>query len=364
MSDKKSILSDPAVAIVILNWNSGKDTVACLKSLFCISYLNYEVIIVDNHSEDDSIEMIRGYCMTRGEACCQVSQGNKNSLTIQLRQYHRHSAELAGDGSCIGALPSNRRLILIKNERNYGFAEGNNIGIRYALGALNPKYILLLNNDTIVEGSFLKEMVSVAESDRKIGSVQAMLLKPGGRIIDSMGQEPWIGGTRDLGLDTPYDEEKVKKNQEIFGPCAAAALYRSDALRDVGLLDKDFFVLYEDVDLSWRMQLSGYISRLATSAIVYHKRGISSSGSRSNAAAGILSYYGARNRLMIALRYYPSSIVFSGAFLRAVVRCLLMACSRGRIMETVRLMMESINLRRRISTNPLLPLIQSHWMGQ
>jgi len=346
------------VAIVILNWNGWKDTLVCLESIFRISYPDYEVILVDNHSGDNSIEMISDYCLAKDGASFQILQ-NK-----QLREYDRSSAEQCRDERSLCGLPSNKKLILIKNEKNYGFAEGNNIGIKYALNALNPQYVLLLNNDTLVDRDFLKEMVLVAESDRKIGSIQAMLLKPGGKIIDSMGQEPWIGGTRDLGLNSPYDKEKVKKNPEIFGPCAAAALYRSDALRDVGLLDKDFFVLYEDVDLSWRMRLSGYSSCLATSAIVYHKRGISGGRSPSNSAMGIRSYYGARNRILVALRYYPSSIVFSFVFFRAVGRCLLMACKLGQIRETIRRLIESINLRRRIASNSLLPLIQSRWMGQ
>jgi GT2 family glycosyltransferase len=347
MNDKDATLKGPDVAIVILNWNAGKDTLECLKSLFRIDYPDYNVLVVDNRSDDNSIEMIRG-----------------NIHNVTILEYDRPSKDIVGNETGPVHHISDKVLTLIKNGKNYGFAEGNNIGIKYALNALNPQYVLLLNNDTLVERDFLKEMVLVAESDRKIGSIQAMLLKPGGKIIDSMGQEPWIGGTRDLGLNSPYDKEKVKKNPEIFGPCAAAALYRSDALRDVGLLDKGFFILYEDVDLSWRMRLSGYSSCLATSAIVYHKRGISSGRSPSNSAMGIRSYYGARNRILVALRYYPSSIVFSFAFFRAVGRCLLMACKLGRIRETIQRLIESINMRRRISSNSLLPLIQSRWMGQ
>ena len=71
----------------------------------------------------------------------------------------------------IADLPSNKKMIIIKNEKNYGFAEGNNIAMRYTLKALNPDYVLLLNNDTVVDREFLGELVKVAENNDKIGIV-------------------------------------------------------------------------------------------------------------------------------------------------------------------------------------------------
>lgn len=116
------------VAIIILNWNGWKDTIECLKSLNNLNYKNYEVIVVDNGSTDNSVEKIKEY------------------------------------------IENKPKFKLIANEKNLGFAGGNNIGIRYALNN-EFEYILLLNNDTVVDENFLKPMVELLESSDDIGFV-------------------------------------------------------------------------------------------------------------------------------------------------------------------------------------------------
>lgn len=97
---------------------------------------------------------------------------NSSNKPIKTIEYTREEAEAeGGKEEEISDYLLNRKLVIIKNEKNYGFAEGNNIGIRYALKALNPNYILLLNNDIVVEKGLLYEIVKVAESDYKIGVV-------------------------------------------------------------------------------------------------------------------------------------------------------------------------------------------------
>ena len=118
-------MEHPKVAVIVLNWNGLDDTVECLESLRKISYPNYAVVVVDNGSEGDDVRVLK---------------------------------EKFGD-----------YVHVVENERNYGFAEGNNIGIRYSLNALEPAYLLLLNNDMVVAPDFLEELVRVAESDTGIG---------------------------------------------------------------------------------------------------------------------------------------------------------------------------------------------------
>jgi len=361
MSDGKSDSYSPKVAVVILNWNGWKDTLECLESLYQVTYPGYHVILVDNFSDDDSVQMIRDYCLGRRKVESEFLGSNIIEYPIPIREYDRRSLEDRREANP-GDLHSPGGLILIKNERNFGFAEGNNIGMRFALQSLRPDYVLLLNSDTLVDREFLAELVRAAEKDGQIGSVQALLLKPGGKVIDSLGQEPWQWGTADVGINSPYVKENVEDDPEIFGPCAAAALYRSDALRKAGRFDEDFFVLYEDVDLSWRMQLSGYTSRLATSSLVYHKRGISGGRPSSHRAGLMRTYYGSRNWILVAIRYYPASIVHSFAFFRAVCRCLLLSLRLGFAVSTLKLFKDSVRLRRVISSNPLLPQIQSRWI--
>ena len=113
------------VTIILLNWNGKEDTIECLESLKHITYPNYEILLVDNGSTDGSVECFR----------------------------ERYPG-----------------MEIIENGENLGFAEGNNVGIRRAMDE-GADYVLLLNNDTVVDPEFLGELVKVGESDPKIGIV-------------------------------------------------------------------------------------------------------------------------------------------------------------------------------------------------
>jgi len=144
----------PRVAIIILNWNGWKDTVECLKSLCAINYPMYDVIVVDNGSIDESVEKIKEYVSKSG-----VFKGKFFETDFNHPEKHVRRK----------ILPFRQNLIVIKNKKNYGFAEGNNIGIRYATKELNPDYFLLLNNDVIVNPKFLSELVKIGEKYSKVG---------------------------------------------------------------------------------------------------------------------------------------------------------------------------------------------------
>src|ERR1700690_2923308 len=139
----------PKVSVIILNWNGWKDTIECLESLYQIDYPNYDIILVDNHSEDDSIQKIRDYCEGKIRPKSTFYNYNQENKPIQIFEYTQKEIEKdlqTNKSKGYQDLSSDKKLILIKNDKNYGFAEGNNVGIRYSLKTLNPQYILLLNN--------------------------------------------------------------------------------------------------------------------------------------------------------------------------------------------------------------------------
>jgi len=285
----------PRVSIIILNWNSLKDTSECLESLQQMDYSNYEVIVVDNGSEGDDVSILR---------------------------------ERFGD-----------YIHIIENEKNYGFAEGSNIGIRYAFQSSNPDYILLLNGDTVVDADFLMQLVKVAESSDSIGAVQSKLIrKDNPDIIDSAGQAIYADGSvEDIGIES-HDDGRFDTVHEIFGPCAAAALYRSSVLRSIGSFDERFFVTKEDVDLSWRMRLHGYRALFVPGSRVYHKRSITRSISPVTSFADVRAYYGRKNCLCLVIKYYPLSLIlkflpFLGLSLLVVVYYSLKVDHRGSLMK-------------------------------
>jgi len=121
---------NPKVSIIILNWNGWKDTIECLESLYQITYPNYDVILVDNGSEDESIEKIKEYCEGKIMVESKFFKYDPSNKPIKIIEYTREEAEGGGGKEKkITNLPSDKKMILIKNEKNYGFAEGNNVGL-------------------------------------------------------------------------------------------------------------------------------------------------------------------------------------------------------------------------------------------
>jgi GT2 family glycosyltransferase len=106
---------------------------------------------------------------------------------IKVVLYLRVQAEPGGDHSRPVAQKANDALTVIQNDRNYGFAEGNNIGVAYALSAFDPDYVLLLNNDSVVDQHFLSALVDAAETDEQIGLLQPKMLRYADATIDNTG---------------------------------------------------------------------------------------------------------------------------------------------------------------------------------
>jgi hypothetical protein len=266
---------NPLVSIIILNWNGWQDTLECLESVFQIDYPNYQVILVDNNSQDQSLEKIRKYTQGKITVKSPFFIYNPNNKPMKITELTKQETEQPTDNipEANNHLGSNDQLILIINDTNYGFAEGNNIAIKYTQQTHNPDYILLLNNDTLVTPEFLTQMVKVAEIDGKVGMVGCKLLNADNpRIIDSTGHVISWGRIVDRGhgeVDNgQYDNELI-----VMGAMAACALYKKEMLMEVGLLDTSYVILGEDADFSWRAHNHGWNALYAPDAVVYHKRG-------------------------------------------------------------------------------------------
>ena len=259
---------NPKIAVVILNWNGSEDTLECLESLRQIDYSNYNIILVDNASSDESLERIRKYC--RGEieiksSFFKYSRRNKPAETIEYTKEESEKRE------------SNfAEIVLIKNDKNYGFAEGSNIGIRYGLNNSDLDYILLLNNDTVVDSDFLRELVKVSENSHEIGfaspktyyydfnNKQNVINFAGGSLNMFKGQSHSIGVNEvDNGQ---YDEIKTVEYGE--GSCL---LVKREVLEKIGLFDTKYFAYWEEADLCKRGFKAGYRSVYVPKAKIWHK---------------------------------------------------------------------------------------------
>lgn len=250
------ITNYPKVAIIILNWNGLEDTIECLESLKKINYPNYKVIVVDNGSAGNDAQVLK---------------------------------ERFGD-----------YIYLIQNDKNYGFAGGANIGMRYALDNSQPDYILLLNNDTVVDPIFLTEMVKVAEGDPTIGIVGAKVYyydDPRRLQIVWARINLWLG--RWILTPTALTERIAKREidlgqydstKEVDAVAGCCFSIKKTVFENIGLLDETFFSFCEEAEYYIRTRKANYKIVYVPKAKVWHKGGASTSG-----ISSFCCYYLARN---------------------------------------------------------------------
>lgn len=261
----------PLISVVILNYNGSGILEDCLDSVMKSDYPDFEVVLVDNASVDDSLEWAQ----------------NKFRTDARLR--------------------------IIRNDRNLLFAGGNNTGIRNARGDL----IVILNSDTQVERYWLKEIACMMQ-DEAIGAAQPKVLI----YATSPVKIDYAGGGLDrFGFSRGIASQQVDHGQfddgrDIFYAAGTAMVLKKRVLDEVGLFDEKFGMHWEDTDLSWRIRLRGYRIILIPKAIVYHK------GSRTmhkfakkedvswylrrNRIFGLIKNYGAWN----LIRFLPVTVLF------------------------------------------------------
>jgi len=259
----------PYVSVIIVNWNGKHFLKSCLDSILHQSYKPYDVYLVDNASADGSIEFVE----------------------------QNYTAEIKSG-----------KLKLVKNDKNYGFAEGNNFGIRKAFENPDVEYIATLNADAVAREDWLEKLVTIAEKDEKVGMCQGKILLMDRKKIDSTGLLFYRSATWWDRGDGETDSGQHDLRREIFGVSAAAALYRREMLEDAAtdgeFFDSDFFGYVEDIDLSVRGKLRGWRSVYEPSSIVYHHRG-GTTGPKSK----FLIYHTGRNDLLLIFKVMPSSFI-------------------------------------------------------
>jgi len=212
---------EPFVSVVLLNHNGKRFLKRCLDSILKSNYSNLEVLFVDNHSVDGSVEFVK---------------------------------ELHGDDP---------RVIVVQNKKNLGWSKGNNEGLRIAKGEI----MVLLSNDMEVDANWLNEMVDVLCSDPVVGVAQFNSLSMHDReTLDSAGNflDPF---------GYAYSYVLGGSLAEVFFAEGMAMAVKREVIEKIGMLDEYYFMEYDDMDFSWRARLRGYKVMFVPSAIVYHARG-------------------------------------------------------------------------------------------
>lgn len=250
-------MSRPLVSVIIPNWNGTSLLKTCLSSLKKQSIKNFEVIVVDNGSTDDSVSYIK-----------------KNFPRFKVIQ-----------------LP-----------KNMGFATAANVGIKKALG----ENIILLNNDTETDKNCIKHLVTAAKNHSEVGMVTAKIKNFYNRnIIDNVGDEVDIVGhsfTRGTGKK---DGSEFDRPGYLFLVTGGGALFRREIFKKIGYFDDSYFFYMEDVDFGFRAQLAGFKAWYEPKAVIYHIRMATSS--KNMAMVEPICF---RNMTMNIIKDYPLSLIF------------------------------------------------------
>jgi GT2 family glycosyltransferase len=270
------------VGIVLLNYNGSEDTLACVASLENINYKNYEIIVVDNASTDGSFEKLR------------KEFGNKHTL--------------------------------LASKRNGGFAHGNNIGIKHGLNN-GAAYILLLNNDTIVEPDFLLKLVEPAEDNETAGIITGKIL------YESQRDKIWYGGgeinwKRFSGVHYTNNSKDNFSNQNLATTVSFASgclmLIKREVFEKLGLLPEEYFMYYEDLDFCAKIYNNGYSIIYNPQCKIYHK--VSADKGKEESAFIVECY--TRSRLIFMNKYknkFGMKVYVKAILFFYVTRLLIMA---------------------------------------
>lgn len=297
---------NPQVCIIILNWNNWRDTVKCLESVFQIEYPEYGVIIVDNGSEDDSIYEIKRYY--QGDVNTKHNDYKKSLKLIEIEEKDLKTVSpTISDFNQYKSSPLDEKLVIIKNSRNYGFTKGNNIGIEFVFQKFDSDYILLLNNDTIVDKYFLNELVLVGESAGDIGFIgpKIYFYEYAGKLCDNIIQ--YAGGKQNLWIFEPdpigygeIDQGQYDKNMNVDFISGSCMLAKTTMIREIGLMDEEFFSYREENDWCIRAKKKGWRTFFAYKAVIWHK----GQGSTKNRdLKPFILYYMTKNRFLFMKKH-------------------------------------------------------------
>lgn len=248
--------SSPSVTVVIVNFNGGEVVLHCLAALQQQQFRDFVTVVVDNHSSDASAELI----------------GQQHPWVILQR------------------LSSNK-----------GFAGGVNHALTTSV---HSDLVVLLNPDAYPDPQWLEQLVLAARNHPEYGAFGSRMYSDEAlHILDGVGDVYHVSGLVWRQGHGQQDEDRYNTPAEIFAPCAAAALYRTQALRTIGYFDEDFFLYVEDVDVGFRLRLAGFRSMYVPSAKVRHV-GSAIVGKHSDSQI----YHGHRNLVWVFVQNMPGPL--------------------------------------------------------
>jgi len=286
------------VYIILLNYNGWKDTIECLESVLKNDYENYQIIVVDNDSPNNSMKYIKAWAEGKQEVVYDENSQLKHlsqpfvSKPLEYVFYTKNEALNGGDKDKESKL--NNPIIFIQAGENGGFAAGNNIGIKYALEKDDFEYIWLLNNDTVIEKNSLSSLEEYAtENDFGISGSALMYYHNPKEVQAYGGTVNKFFGT---GSHILQASEIEKKLDYVVG---ASFLIDKKVIDKIGLLPEEYFLYYEETDYCFNARSNGFKLGIVVDSVVYHKEGAKNKGKNTLFSDKYLF----KNRLKFARKY-------------------------------------------------------------
>ncbi|RDC62973.1 glycosyltransferase family 2 protein [Adhaeribacter pallidiroseus] len=305
--------NEPKVYIILVNFNRWQDTLECLESIFKLTYSNYRVIVVDNNSENDSCTRIQDWA--NGS---QAISFNKNfyqktgidsfpvAKPISFLFYNKLNRTNETD------LTGREKLILIQSNANLGFAGGNNKATTFALHQGDADYFWYLNNDTVVNKEALTRIINFIKKEELVGKNYGiigtkLLFYEQPELLQGIGgnYNKWSGltshvleNTNDKSLKSIYSEKAV-----VDYPIGASMVVTKAFIEEVGLMEEDYFLYFEELDWTQRAHKKGLSIISFLNCKVYHKES-ASIGNSTGKKSKIADFYNLRNRILISQRFF------------------------------------------------------------
>lgn len=257
----------PKVSCIIVNWNGEQFLERCLVALMAQTVPPHEIILVDNASSDGSVAIARRF-------------------------------------------PSVR---LVAQDQNLGFARGNNLAVEMA--SPQSDWIALINPDAFAEPCWLESLLVAARSNPGFDVFGSKLVNSGHpSVLDGAGDAYHLSGLV-WRMGHGVSIQSFTESREVFSPCAAAALYRRSAVREIGGFDEDYFCYVEDVDLGFRLRLAGYRCCYVPQSVAHHVGSGTTGGQHSDFAV----YHGHRNLVWTFVKDMPGILFWLSLPLHVVL---------------------------------------------
>lgn len=270
------------IAVIICNWNKQEDVVKCINSVLNSSIKHFDLIVVDNASNDQSVQVIKK--------------------------------------------TFNNKLILIENEQNLGGSGGFNTGIKYALEK-EYDYIHLLDNDVVVDKYALEKCYQFLLDNQNVAAVGSKILQMGNpNMIQELGSKiDWNNYSIIPQYKNAIDDERIPSLIECDYVPACSVMVRRKVIDQVGIMDNSCFIYWDDMDWFYRMKCEGYKVMAISDSKVWHKMGASTPVNT------FVNYYYWRNRVNFFLTYLEQSQLqnFSNYIINEAYQAIFMCNSKG-----------------------------------